>query len=85
MTRLPLREDFTVFIIINHFRDYSFFIRLTFQENTSVLQCFLHLARLGHSMFPAHLARIMDVTLTMISQQSLLPGKFYQYYSFICK
>ena len=53
-------------------------LREDFHENSSVLKCFLFLFQNGHPLFASHLPQIMNVVLTMATQQELQPGKLSQ-------
>ncbi|XP_046445407.1 importin-4-like isoform X2 [Daphnia pulex] len=48
-------------------------LREDFHENSSVLKCFLFLSSNGHPLFASHLPQVMNVILTMATQQELQP------------
>ncbi|EFX65679.1 hypothetical protein DAPPUDRAFT_303554 [Daphnia pulex] len=48
-------------------------LREDFHENSSVLKCFLFLFSNGHPLFASHLPQVMNVILTMATQQELQP------------
>lgn len=55
-------------------------LREDFHENSSVLKCFMFLFQQGHPLFASHLAQIMNVILTMATQQELQPGKIINFF-----
>jgi hypothetical protein len=57
-------------------------LREDFHENSSVLKCFLFLFSNGHPLFASHLPQIMNVILTMATQQELQPGNLFMFFFF---
>jgi hypothetical protein len=49
-------------------------LREDFHENSSVLKCFLFLSSNGHPLFASHLPQVMNVILTIATQQEVQPG-----------
>jgi hypothetical protein len=46
-------------------------------ENSLVLKCFLFLSSNGHPLFASHLPQVMNVILTIATQQELQLGMFF--------
>ena len=55
-------------------------LREDFHENSSILKCFLFLYSNGHPLFASHLPQVMNVILTMVTQQELQPGNFESFF-----
>ncbi|XP_057376777.1 importin-4-like [Daphnia carinata] len=66
MSAVPMDQVFPV--LMSHLP-----LREDFHENSSVLKCFLFLFQNGHPLFVSHLPQIMNVILTMATQQELQP------------
>lgn len=49
-------------------------LREDFQENTSLLKCFLFLFGAGHPQFQLHVGQILTVLATIATQHEIQPG-----------
>lgn len=68
-------------------------LREDFHENTSILRCFLFMFQHGHPLFASHLSQILNIILTVATQQKLQEGRSFAFaninrkrtYSLLCR